>query len=214
MYLINALYFKGIWKSQFDKSATGQDNFTNVDGSQQKVAMMNQTATFNYTQTDDFSIAELPYGNEAFSMVILLPSGDKTLDESLPSLNYENWKQWSKNMVGKELQIKLPRFKVEYDKELEEDMIAMGMKDAFDAYKAKFANMSGAELYIGLLQQFTYINVDEEGTEAAAVTVGGMFDNAVGFPSPVPFFVNRPFSFMVKEKSTGAILFMGKITEL
>ena len=83
MYLINALYFKGIWKSQFDKSATGQDNFTNVDGSQQKVAMMNQTATFNYTQTDDFSIAELPYGNEAFSMVILLPSGDKTLDLSL-----------------------------------------------------------------------------------------------------------------------------------
>lgn len=214
MYLINALYFKGIWKSQFDKSATGQDNFTNVDGSQQKVAMMNQTATFNYTQTDDFSIAELPYGNEAFSMVILLPSGDKTLDESLPSLNYENWKQWSKNMVGKELQIKLPRFKVEYDKELEEDMIAMGMKDAFDAYKAKFANMSDAELYIGLLQQFTYINVDEEGTEAAAVTVGGMFDNAVGFPSPVPFFVNRPFAFMIKEKSTGAILFMGKITEL
>ena len=84
MYLINALYFKGIWKSQFDKSATGQDNFTNVDGSQQKVAMMNQTATFSYTQTDDFSIAELPYGNEAFSMVILLPSGDKTLDESFP----------------------------------------------------------------------------------------------------------------------------------
>ena len=67
-------------------------------------------------------------------------------------------------MVGKELQIKLPRFKVEYDKELEEDMIAMGMKDAFDAYKAKFANMSGAELYC-LLQQFTYINVDEEGTK-------------------------------------------------
>ena len=214
MYLINALYFKGIWKSQFDKSATGQDNFTNADGSQKEVAMMNQIATFNYTQTDDFSIAELPYGNEAFSMVILLPSGDKTLYESLSGLNYENWKLWSKNMTGRELQIKLPRFKVEYDKKLEEDMIAMGMKDAFDTRKAKFANMSGAELYIGLLQQFTYINVDEEGTEAAAVTVGGMFDSAVGFPSPVPFFVNRPFAFMIKEKSTGAILFMGKITKL
>ena len=175
MYLINALYFKGIWKSQFDKSATGQENFTNTDGDQQKVAMMNQTATFNYTQTDDFSIAELPYGNEAFSMVILLPSGDKILDESLSSLNYENWKQWSKNMTGKELQVKLPRFKVEYDKKLEEDMITMGMKDAFDPNKAKFTNISDAELYIGLLQQFTYINVDEEGTEAAAVTVGGMF---------------------------------------
>lgn len=93
-------------------------------------------------------------------------------------------------------------------------MIAMGMKDAFDAYKAKFANMSGAELYIGLLQQFTYINVDEEGTEAAAVTVGGMFETSFDPSSPVPFFVNRPFAFMIKEKSTGAILFMGKITEL
>lgn len=93
-------------------------------------------------------------------------------------------------------------------------MIAMGMKDAFDARKAKFANMSGAELYIGLLQQFTYINVDEEGTEAAAVTIGGMFETSAGPSSPVPFFVNRPFAFMIKEKSTGAILFMGKITKL
>lgn len=214
MYLINALYFKGIWKSKFDKSATGQDNFTNVDGSQQKVAMMNQTATFNYTQTDAFSIAELPYGNEAFSMVILLPSGDKTLEEGLSGLTYENWKQWNGNMTGRELQVKLPRFKVEYDKMLEEDMIAMGMKDAFDAKNAKFTNMSDAELYIGLLQQFTYINVDEEGTEAAAVTVGGMFETSAGPSSPVPFFVNRPFAFMIKEKSTGAILFMGKITKL
>ena len=214
MYLINALYFKGIWKSQFDKSATGQENFTNADGDQQKVAMMNQTATFNYTQTDDFSIAELPYGNEAFSMVILLPSGDKILDESLSGLNYENWKQWSKNMTGKELQVKLPRFKVEYDKRLEEDMITLGMKDAFDPNKAKFTNISDAELYIGLLQQFTYITVDEEGTEAAAVTVGGMFENSVGPSSPIPFLVNRPFAFMIKEKSTGAILFMGKITKL
>lgn len=214
MYLINALYFKGIWKSQFNKSATGQENFTNTDGDQQKVAMMNQTATFNYTQTDDFSIAELPYGNEAFSMVILLPSGDKILDESLSGLNYENWKQWSKNMTGKELQVKLPRFKVEYDKRLEEDMITLGMKDAFDPNKAKFTNISDAELYIGLLQQFTYINVDEEGTEAAAVTVGGMFENSVAPSSPIPFLVNRPFAFMIKEKSTGAILFMGKITKL
>ena len=214
MYLINALYFKGIWKSQFDKSATGQENFTNADGDQQKVAMMNQTAIFNYTQTDDFSIAELPYGNEAFSMVILLPSGDKILDESLSGLNYENWKQWSKNMTGKELQVKLPRFKVEYDKRLEEDMITLGMKDAFDPNKAKFTNISDAELYIGLLQQFTYITVDEEGTEAAAVTVGGMFENSVGPSSPIPFLVNRPFAFMIKEKSTGAILFMGKITKL
>lgn len=214
MYLINALYFKGIWASQFDKSNTRQESFTNADGSQQKVNMMNQTEVFNYAQTDAFSIAELPYGNEAFSMVILLPSAGKTLDESLSGLTYENWKEWSQQLAGRELQVKLPRFKVEYDKKLEEDMIAMGMKDAFDSYRADFSKMSAAELYIGLLQQFTYINVDEEGTEAAAVTVGGMFETSAGPSTTIPFHVDRPFAFMIKEKSTGAILFMGKITEL
>lgn len=214
MYLLNALYFKGIWASQFEKSATRQENFTNSDGTQQKVNMMNQTEMFNYTKNSTFSIAELPYGNEAFSMVILLPSGGKTLDESLSELTSENWKEWNSNMAGKQLQVKLPRFKVEYDKTLIDDMIAMGMKDAFDGNKADFSKMSAAELYVGILQQFTYINVDEEGTEAAAVTVGGMLDSAVGLPVTIPFYVDSSFAFMIKEKSTGAILFMGKVTKL
>lgn len=214
MYLLNALYFKGIWASQFEKSATQQENFTNSDGTQQKVNMMNQTEMFNYTQNSTFSIAELPYGNEAFSMVILLPSGGKTLNESLSELTSENWKEWNSNMAGKQLQVKLPRFKVEYDKTLIDDMIAMGVKDAFDGNKADFSKMSAAELYVGVLQQFTYINVDEEGTEAAAVTVGGMLDSAVGLPVTIPFYVDSPFAFMIKEKSTGAILFMGKVTKL
>lgn len=213
MYLLNALYFKGIWASLFEKSATRQENFTNSDGTQQKVNMMNQTEMFNYTKNSTFSIAELPYGNEAFSMVILLPSGGKTLDESLSELTSENWKEWNSNMAGKQLQVKLPRFRVEYDKTLIDDMIAMGMKDAFDGNKADFSKMSAAELYVGILQQFTYINVDEEGTEAAAVTVGGMLDSA-GLPVTIPFYVDSPFAFMIKEKSTGAILFMGKVTKL
>lgn len=213
MYLLNALYFKGIWASQFEKSATRQENFTNSDGTQQKVNMMNQTEMFNYTKNSTFSIAELPYGNEAFSMVILLPSGGKTLDESLSELTSENWKEWNSNMAGKQLQVKLPRFRVEYDKTLIDDMIAMGMKDAFDGNKADFSKMSAAELYVGILQQFTYINVDKEGTEAAAVTVGGMLDSA-GLPVTIPFYVDSPFAFMIKEKSTGAILFMGKVTKL
>ena len=213
MYLLNALYFKGIWASQFEKSATRQENFTNSDGTQQKVNMMNQTEMFNYTKNSTFSIAELPYGNEAFSMVILLPAGGKTLDESLSELTSENCKEWNSNMAGKQLQVKLPRFRVEYDKTLIDDMIAMGMKDAFDGNKADFSKMSAAELYVGILQQFTYINVDEEGTEAAAVTVGGMLDSA-GLPVTIPFYVDSPFAFMIKEKSTGAILFMGKVTKL
>lgn len=214
MYLINALYFKGIWKSQFQKSDTRQENFTNSDDTQRKVDMMNQTKRFNYAQNSAFSIAELPYGNEAFSMVLLLPAEDKTLDESLSELTYENWKEWNQVLSSRQLQVKLPRFNVEYNKILIGDMIDLGMNDAFDSNKADFSKMSAEDLYIGVLQQFTYVNVDEEGTEAAAVTVGGNFATSVDPSSPIPFFVNRPFAFIIKEKSTGAILFMGKITKL
>ncbi|WP_291529666.1 serpin family protein [Bacteroides sp. UBA939] len=214
MYLINALYFKGIWRSQFRKSDTRQENFTNSDGIERKVNMMNQTGTFNYVHNTAFAIAELPYGNEAFSMVVLLPAEGKTLDESLAELTSGNWKEWGESLYGRELQVKLPRFKVEYDKSLIGDMVAMGMQDAFDKHRADFSKMSEENLFIGLLQQFTYVNVDEEGTEAAAVTIGGMMTTSVGPSTPIPFYVDRPFAFMIKEKSTGAILFMGKITEL
>lgn len=212
MYLINALYFKGIWKNQFKKAATAREDFTNADGSRQKVDMMNQTATFNYVSTDAFSLAELPYGNEAFSMVILLPAEGKTLDESLSGLTCDSWKEWGSAMTKIAVQLKLPRFKVEYQKGLIKDLIAMGMKDAFNGNDADFSKMSDKELFIGLLEQFTYINVDEEGTEAAAVTIGGMVDTSA--PAPASFNVNRPFAYIIKEKSTGAILFMGKMTKL
>ena len=107
----------------------------------------------------------------------------------------------------------LPRFEMEYDKELIDDMMAMGMQEAFTP-SADFSGMADEDLFISLLQQFTYVNVNEEGTEAAAVTVGGM-DLAVPGPSTViPFYVDRPFIFLIKEKSTGVILFMGKVTKL
>lgn len=214
MYLINALYFKGIWKSRFTKTATVREDFANADGSRQKVEMMNQTAAFNYASTDVFSLAELPYGNEAFSMVILLPAEGKTLNECLAGLTCDNWKEWSNAMTRRELQLKLPRFKVEYKKKLMEDLAAMGMKDAFDGYNADFSKMSAVKLCIGLLEQFTYIHVDEEGTEAAAVTVGGMLETSAPSTETIPFYVNRPFAYIIKEKSTGAILFMGKMTKL
>lgn len=215
LYLLNALYFKGIWKTQFDKSKTTDEPFTNSDGSQSTVKMMNiANGDFNYTANDYFSIAEFPYGNEAFSMVVLLPAEGKSLDECLPQLAGEHWQEWNNGMFGRKLDVKLPRFKLEYDKDLIKDMEAMGMKDAFIDGVADFSKMSDTSLFIGLLQQFTYVNVDEEGTEAAAVTVGGMGVTSVDPSLPMTFHVNRPFAFMIKEKSTGTILFMGRVTKL
>ncbi|MCI1647623.1 MAG: serpin family protein [Bacteroides sp.] len=214
LYLINALYFKGTWTSKFDKSNTNNESFSNADGSKTTVPMMNQTASFNYLQNEYFSIAEFPYGNEAFSMVVLLPTEGKTLDESLSGLTYEHWNEWISEMHGMELEVKLPKFELKYDKDLIEDMKDLGMKDAFDANKADLSKMSTADLYIGLLQQFNYLKVNEEGTEAAAVTVVGAFETSVGPSASVNFYVNRPFAFLIKEKSTGAILFMGKVSQL
>lgn len=214
VYLLNALYFKGMWRAKFDKSNTRAENFTNEDGSTTKVQMMNQTETFGYTTTEFFSMAEFPYGNEAFSMVVLLPAEGKTLDESLKGLTYDNWKLWNERPVLSSLSVKFPRFELKYKKDLIKDMKAMGMVDAFNGDNADFSAMSAAELFIGLLDQHTYIKVDEEGTEAAAVTVIGSFETSVGPLHPIDFHINRPFAFMIKEKSTGTILFMGKITKL
>ena len=109
----------------------------------------------------------------------------------------------------------MPRLEIEYNKDLKEDMKALGMKDAFNSAAADFSNISNYDLYLGLLKQFTYLKVDEEGTEAAAVTVGGMVNAAPPIlEEPVPFYLNRPFVFMIRENSTGTILFMGKVTKM
>ncbi|MDR0961548.1 MAG: serpin family protein [Mediterranea sp.] len=214
MYLINALYFKGIWKEPFKKSDTRKESFTNADGSLATVDMMHQNETFGYMESDRYAVAELPYGNGAFSMVVLLPHKENTLDECLQGLTLDEWERVYESRFYPEVDIKLPRFTIKYKKDLIGDMKALGMRDAFNSMTADFSKISQSELYLGLLQQFTYVNVDEAGTEAAAVTIGGGYVTAVMPPSRVDFHVDRPFAFLIKELSTGAILFMGKVTKL
>lgn len=217
MYLLNALYFKGIWEEgyKFDKSKTQDEDFTNADGSIAKVKMMNQNKRYLFNNNDYFWMAQFDYGNGAYNMTVLLPDADHTLEECLEALTAENWKKWNAEWDYRTLSVKMPRFEITYKKDLIDDMWALGMKDAFNPLAADFSNISDEDLYLGLLQQYTYLKVDEEGTEAAAVTVGGMLDSAAP-PStgPVPFHLNRPFVFMIREVSTGVILFMGKVTEM
>ena len=216
MFLLNALYFKGIWQEdyKFDKSKTQDEDFTNADGSVTKVKMMNQTNSYAFNYNDYFWMAKFNYGNCAYSMTILLPDTDHTLEECLEAMTAENWKKWNKDWTLRTLIVKMPRFEMEYNKSLIEDMKALGMKDAFDPFLADFSNISDQSLFLDFLKQFTYLRVDEEGTEAAAVTIGGMVETAPP-PStgPVEFFLNRPFVFMINETSTGTVLFMGKVTK-
>ena len=216
MYLLNALYFKGIWQEdhKFDRKNTQPEDFTNADGSVTKVQMMNQTNKYAFNYNDFFWMARFNYGNCAYSMTVLLPDADHTLDECLEALTAENWKKWNKDWGMRTLIVKMPRFEIEYNKDLIDDMKALGINDAFNPMYADFSNMSDNALLLSLLKQYTRLKVDEEGTEAAAVTIGGMV-SAAPPPStgPVPFHLNRPFVFTISETSTGTILFMGKVTE-
>lgn len=214
MYLLNALYFKGIWADKFNKSKTKDEDFTNADGSRTKVKMMNQTTNCSFSYNDHFWMAKFPYGNGAYSMTLLLPDEDLGLDKCLEALTGENWEEWNMRWTPQELIVKMPRFEIKYNKSLIEDMKALGIKEAFTS-SANFANLSDKALYLGLLNQHTYLKVDEEGTEAAAVTTGGMLDASAGpSPGPVEFYLNRPFAFIITETSTGTVLFTGKVTSL
>lgn len=212
MYLMNALYFKGIWYNPFKKSDTKQELFTNADGSSVNVPMMNQTKSYFWINSDDFSIVQFPYGNAAFSMVIFLPLEGKTLDQSLEKLTYEYWKEWHEQLQHVSVWVKLPRFEIDSKRRLAEDLKALGLKDAFVEEAADFSSLTSVdEFCIDRVDQFINIKVNEEGTEAGAVNKVHKWPTS---NYSRRFHVDRPFAFMIMEKSTGTILFMGKVTKM
>jgi serpin B len=213
LFLINALYFKGAWTSKFDKRNTVSGDFTTVSGRKNKAEMMRQECNTLYATDEGLQIVELPYGNEAFGMTILLPEKGQDIDNVTGRLTPENWKEWTRQLSACTIDIKLPKFKLEYSRDLIEDLMKMGMTVPF-GNSADFSNMSDAGLCIGMVKQDAFVEVNEEGTEAAAVTIVGMDLASAGEPQVIPFHVDRPFIYIIKEKSTGAILFMGKIGTL
>ncbi len=212
MYLINAIYFKGNWKYEFDSSDTESKPFYLAGGTTKDVLMMQQEGSFNYLTNDLFKAVELPYGGEKFSMLVLLPNEDKTTDDIINELNENNWNAWLKSFEKVvDIHIIMPKFKFKYEKTLNNILIDMGMGIAFSD-RADFTKInSGGGIAISNVKHKTYVDVNEEGTEAAAVTSVEM-----GFTSVVPsniFNANKPFVFVIKEKSTNSIIFMGKMAE-
>lgn len=215
MYLINAVYFKGIWVSQFDKKDTNTETFYLPDGQTTQVDMMRQIADFNYHQDNNCEYLELPYGNDAFSMILMLPNEGKTMDETIEALDDESWSLITENMYGEKINICLPRFKAECKYQLAEEVLPeMGMKIPLSS-DADFSGISESSLNISEVIHKTFIEVNEEGTEAAAVTSVGMMESAgPGEPQIIDYIVNKPFLFAIRENSTGVILFIGKIGEI
>ena len=211
-YLLNAIYFKGAWAEKFDKSDTKDEAFytgTHV----KQVPMMHQEHKFNYREDELCQALRLPYGNNAYSITILLPKEGKTLNDVLQTLTADTWGKYRWMGGGRAIvDVKLPRFESNSDIDLKEIMTKLGMPNAFISNLAEFPHFCNVPTYIGLMKQVARIKVNEEGTEAAAITVIGM-DNATAEPQEpqhVNFHANRPFLYVISEQSTGAIFFIGK----
>lgn len=211
MYLINAIYFKGSWANPFDPESTYTSFFKNEDGIYYPMDMMQIKDSFEYFEDTNTQYVRLPYGNGSYNMTILLPEENTTVKSVIKDLNTEKWKNIQSNLTSQELKLFLPKFKVECKFELKEAMRNMGMNTAFTNL-ADFSKISDYQLFISRIIHSTYCEVNEEGTEAAAVTIIE-FENT-SIPNYPVVLINRPFAFIISEKTTGAIIFASKIGEI
>lgn len=212
MFLVNALYFKGDWSSPFPTASTRREPFTRADGGTQTVDMMSHRSMYPYWRGPDLEAVELPYGAGRFAMTVVLPGAGRTLDQLVASLSADRWRQLTDSLRPRDLQLSLPRFTLTYEDEWKDVLTAMGMGVAFQAGVADFTRMSpdGRRLFIEFVKQKTFVGVNEKGTEAAAVTTVGI--GIVSMPQALR--VDRAFVFAIRERTTGALLFVGKVTAI
>ncbi len=211
LFLINAIYFKGNWARQFNPTQTTNQPFYLANGSQKNHPLMQQSSEFRYLETDQFQAISLPYGRGRFSMYVFLPKPSSNLASFSQQLNSENWQQWRRQFNVRPGTISLPKFKLEYEADLIKSLGNLGMGVAFTR-RADFAAMTDQPVAISQVKHKTVLEVNEEGTEAAAVTSIGVRTTSLE-PSRPPFEmkVDRPFFMVIQEEGTGSILFMGNI---
>lgn len=209
MYLINAIYFKGTWLHEFDPEDTYTTDFHLEGGSTTEVEMMNMGQTyFPYFANETFQGVDLAYGDSVYSMTILLPNPGHTVAEIISQLNADTWEQWSQSFEYSELFFGMPKFKMEYEKSLIKPLTNLGMGIAFGP-GADFTNIAEADLLIDEVLHKSFVEVNEQGTEAAAVTVVVIVETSV--PQIPTFIANRPFVFIIRENQSNSVLFIGKM---
>lgn len=212
MLLMNAIYFKGDWRAAFKVSETSTAPFHALKGSDVSVPMMHRKGGFRSGRISNAVVAELPYGGDAFVMTILLPDEGVNINGFVSGLNASAWQQATADLDSSDVDIYLPKFKLAWEDTLNDDLKRMGMRQAFQKDQAHFTRISrslGDQLYIDFVKQKAFVDVNEVGTEAAAVTVVG-----IGLTSaPVPVRIDRPFVFAIRERLSGTVLFLGKIVE-
>jgi len=209
LVLTNAIYFKGTWVRQFDPKQTKDAPFRIDAENSVTVPMMSQTGPFAFADHDEVYALEMPYAGQRLSMVLLVPKKVDGLAEVEKSLNKKNLDRWlGRWQHNKLMRLSVPRFKLDFRTDLARTLQAMGMSDAFNLRKADFSGMNGRrDLFIAMVIHQAHVEVNEEGTEAAAATAVKMKRGA----PPVDFIVDHPFLFVIRDKQTGSILFMGRV---
>lgn len=209
VYLLNSLYFKARWESEFAPEKTQEGDFTTSSGKVIKAHFMQTQRMAAYVENEWFTSTSLSYQNDSYVMRLILPQPEISIDQVLQALSESDENLW-KNTILAEINLKMPRFTLENKMDLTPTLQALGMKKAFSG-GADFSSMSDVATYISLVQQATRLKVDEEGSEGAAVTVIGG-ETSPGMPEEkVDFFLDRPFLFQILEPATGTVLFMGQV---
>ena len=208
-YLMNAVYFKAGWTQPFDPDLTSDALFHLSDGSSEPVQLMMRDDTLRYGVGADYTAVDLLYAGQAFSMTILLPDFGTDLSEIVERMDPEEWGQLTADLETTRVQLFLPRFELEWEGSFNDALGAMGMGIAFEPGSADLSRLfESGHGWIDQVKQKSFVRVDEEGTEAAAVTSVVIIDSA-----PPQLRADRPFLFVIRERLSGTVLFLGAIRE-
>jgi serine protease inhibitor len=216
LFLINAVYFLGEWTVPFEEDGTSPGRFIRRDGTDVPIPMMSRSDTIDYLSGDGYQAVRLPYGEtERFGMILLLPDQESTLEALYRDLDFARWRTLLTALEPTYVELHVPRFRVEWEKTLNEDLTALGMETAFLPNRADFSRINPDprydDLHVSEVLQKTFLQVNEKGTEAAAVTSVRM--GVTSMPSYPVLHFDRPFFLAIHDRATDTILFMGQITD-
>ena len=211
-FLINAIYFKGVWQVEFDPHLTTQQPFYLSNDQSIKFPLMSREGKYRYLETSEFQAVSLPYTGERFSLEIFLPQPDKNLEDLVSQLTVDQWKKWIGQFREQQGKLKLPRFSLSYEVDMEKALKSLGMSTMFEESSANFSKLTSRPVYVNRMRHKTLVEVNERGTQSAATSSIGVRVTFI-FPPEEQFtmIVNRPFLCTIRDHKTNSLVFMGVV---